>query len=162
LNFENLLRELERRRTESGDPGAARPEPARTTDLPSEFPVRYSPGDGLRGWLQAKAKRSAFYGAGVVQVKQGEMLLQGWQRTWLGVPVQAERVVALESVRHIARVGNCVHLRAGRPWQLGGRFELEMESAEQAKALIERLPESRTTAPARRWSELRQFNEKLR
>src|SRR6267154_474880 len=44
---------------------------------------------GLLGWIQAKFRRSPVYGFGSLEVGPSEIVLNGWQRTWLGVPIEA-------------------------------------------------------------------------
>ena len=47
--------------------------------------------DGIRGWVQAKANRSPVYGAGSMEILPDQLVLNGWQRTWLGAPLQASQ-----------------------------------------------------------------------
>src|SRR5689334_7823293 len=91
LNHANLLAAIDALRAQE----AARPPDSAVSG-------RFTSRDGFLGWLQAKRKRSPVYGAGAIEVTPSDVLLRGWQRTWLGMPVQTELTVRLETVRNVA------------------------------------------------------------
>ena len=82
LNFSNLVAALKQK------------EEAETTQsVPQSatFTGQFTPRAGILGWLAAKARRSPLYGAGTVEPLATDILLHGWQRTWLGVPIETQR-----------------------------------------------------------------------
>jgi hypothetical protein len=54
------------------------------------FAIRFTPNDGLRGWAEAKLARQFFSGEGEIDFNGAQVLLRGWQRTWLGVAQQVK------------------------------------------------------------------------
>ena len=71
---------------------------------------RFTPADGLRGSHQARLQNSPCYGAGTVELSGQIVTLQGWQRTWLGIPVEADVHANRENVRNVVRDDALVHL----------------------------------------------------
>jgi hypothetical protein len=63
--------------------------PLKTThEVPAQwhgYSGAFTSRNGIVGWAQAKARRSPVYGAGAIEPRPTEILLHGWQRTWLGV-----------------------------------------------------------------------------
>jgi len=57
LSYAHLIAEVERRRTQATEPPSA----------PAWSPGRFTPRDGLIGWLQAKRGRSPLYGSGSIE-----------------------------------------------------------------------------------------------
>jgi membrane associated rhomboid family serine protease len=151
LNHQALLAALEllERQTESGVPADPR------------FEGRLTPLDGIRGWYQAKRRRSGLYGSGAIEVQQSGVILRGWQRTWLGNPLQAEAVVASEEIRNVTQEGNIVRFEYGRRFR-PKRVEFALPSDEQAQALTDLLPKTASTGFEKRWTDLRSFNESVR
>jgi len=149
-NFANLLAELERRRTLAP--------PATAEGLES---VRFTPGDGLRGWWQAVGKRLLLYGPGSLEVKGAEVILQGWQRTWLGMPQQTVLVIPSERIRNVARDKEWIRFEWARPYLRARPVELQMGSVAAAQALVARLPRSQTHGFQDRWSQLREFERRV-
>jgi len=92
-NYTRLLEELSRRKLEGASNSLSR----------DRWEVRFSRSDSFWSWIQAKRQRQWFYGHGVLEIQPAEIVLSGWQRTWLGIPVQGERRVALESIRNVGR-----------------------------------------------------------
>src|SRR5215469_8306209 len=59
----------------------------RATELTSadqSFSGRFTPRDGILGWLGAVGWRSPLYGAGFIECEPAHVTLRGWRRTWLG------------------------------------------------------------------------------
>ncbi len=150
-NYANLLSELERR--QAPDP----PQPVADVGVAGRFTVH----DGLRGWLEARRKHLPTYGAGAIEATATDVVLRGWQRTWLGVPLQAETVVPLAGVRNAAQDGERVRFELKRQYWRARQIEFTAVSAEQARALVARLPPAQTPGFERSWSELRDFNRRL-
>jgi membrane associated rhomboid family serine protease len=151
LNYHNLQLELQRR----GQEAAAAPPP------PPQWPVELTEHTGLRGWLEAKARGLALYGAGSVEPGAGELLLRGWRRTWLGVACRAELSVAFEKILNVAQEDRLVRFEVQQRLRRR-RFEFRLESAAQASRLAALLPVTRTPAFDRDWRELHEFNVSLR
>lgn len=152
-NFKNLLAELERRETDQ------------KLQPPVDVKVitgRFTRNDGLRGWLQAKMRRSPVYGAGSVEVKPPQLLLQGWQRTWLGVPVQAEVALPLSGVRYVRRDGSRVELTSKRPYRRVRQIEFDTEDPGQAAPLMAALSAERAGTFDPRWAGISEFYGRLR
>lgn len=167
LNRAHLLAELQRRgsaaiETESDEIGesvrAPAPEPRG-----DRWSAEYSSLSGLRGWLQAKSRHLRLYGAGAIEVTPTEVCLSGWQRTWLGTPIEVELVVALQAIRNVVRNDRQVGLEVSRGrWRRRWRFEVTLPSSAAAQELVERLPNTRTAGFDERWAQQRQFNQSLR
>lgn len=85
-NFANLEAELARR------------EKAGTE---RRFAVRFTPADGIAGWLQAMASWQPFYGAGGVTPRHNEIIIDGWKRTWLGAAEISEAAIAADRLRNV-------------------------------------------------------------
>jgi membrane associated rhomboid family serine protease/tetratricopeptide (TPR) repeat protein len=150
-NFNNLLRELARREPENAGQGA----PA------LRITGRFTSHDGLRGWLEALRKRCPLYGSGAVEVRAADIVLFGWQRTWLAVPMQTQLTIPLEDVCNAVKDGSIV--RFERRLQRTARtiFEIQAESLQQASELLALLPTVQTASFEKRWSEFRDFNRAL-
>ena len=149
LNYRNLQLELQRREQEAE---AAAP----VVQWQAEFTAHA----GLRGWLEAKERRLALYGAGSVESGAAAVILRGWRRTWLGVACKTELSVPLETVRDVAQEERFVRFDMQQRFRRR-RFELRLETAEQAARLAALLPATRTTASDREWRELHEFNRSL-
>jgi len=147
----NLMAELERRRKE------ARPATAGEAWISGRFTVR----DGWWGWLQSKYRRSPLYSEGAIAVRTDDVVLRGRQRTWLGVPVDAELSFAASAVRNAARDGAlvCFDCRRFGPWW--HRIEFRAETVAAAESLVSALPRSRTSGFGRRWEQLRELNQRM-
>jgi membrane associated rhomboid family serine protease len=151
-NFENLLRELQRRESA--------PVPAPPA-LEIAEPGRFTPRSGLLGWLQAKRMRQPVYGAGSLSVGAAEIVLQGWRRTWLGVAEQATVSVPRDRVRSLPCDESWIGFEWGRHYILRRQVEFRAQSPESAARLRQALPTPQATASDRRWSEVRDFNRRL-
>jgi len=151
LNHARLVEELERRENQQAP------------DAPPQdrWDIRFSRSESFWSWVQAKRHRQWFYGPGYLEIQPGEILLGGWQRTWLGVPVQGERRIAPESIRNVGRDDATVMINvAGWPGS-GRKVEFDCDSPESASSLCERLPPVRDSAFEREWQEMRALNRTL-
>lgn len=150
LNYRNLQLELQRREQETA--GGAE-------EIP-QWPAVFTPHAGVRGWLEAKARRLALYGAGSVAPGASELIVRGWRRTWLGVACKVELSVPFDRVCNVAQEDRLVRFEVRqRPYRR--RFELRLETPEQARRLAALLPATRTAAFDREWRELHEFNRSL-
>lgn len=151
LNHIHLAEELKRR------------ESAEAPDSPSpdRWNIRFSHSKSFWSWIQAKRRRQWFYGPGFLEVQPTEIMLSGWQRTWLGMPVQGERRIALESIRNVGRDNATVMIDIVGWWGSGRRLEFDCDSADSALRLCGQLPPSPNSAFEREWQEIRAFQRAL-
>ena len=151
-NFQNLLAEIKRRGSTPGQP------PVDDVAVAGRFTRR----DGLRGWLQAKLTRSPLYGPGSIEVRPSQVLLRGWQRMWLGAPVQAEIAFAAGSIRSATRDGVTVRLACQSPYRRVWQIEFAAADAEHAARLVAALSASQAVTFDQRWVDISEFYGRLR
>src|SRR6266853_974623 len=151
-NFQNLLAELERR----GDTEKQPPVDERA------FAGRFTRHDGLRGWLQAKLTRSPVYGPGAIEIRPSQVLLRGWQWTWLGVPVQTEVTLPASSIRHARRDGVAVRLTCKSPYRRVRQIEFDAADSEDASRLMTALSATHAVTFDQRWADISEFYGRLR
>ncbi len=171
LNCANLVAELERR-----DPLQSSPKSLESSLAPRELPlaagkVRFTAHDGLRGWLQAKSRRLPLYGEGFVEIRSQELVLGGWQRSWLGIGQRTEVFVPLHTISDViqgdggslenGREGDWVRLRYETALGHYQFVEFQAGSAQQASTLIEALPKARSDG-YEHWTAVREFDARLR
>src|SRR5690349_17725197 len=111
-----------------------------------EYPARFSALEGILGWMQSAVRRSPLYGSGTVRIEADELMLRGWRRTWLGVPLEAEVRSDLRHVRNVVIDDRWVRFEAVTPGEHGRRFQFRAASDEAAAAILERLPKTRSAA----------------
>jgi membrane associated rhomboid family serine protease len=150
-NYKHLLDALELKEREVAEPRASGPGHA----------GRFSSRAGFLGWLRAKTKRSPVFGVGAIEVRSTDVLLRGWQRTWLGVPIEAEITRELSQLRNVVEEQGAIRFEVKRPYRLIERIQFQPDSAEGARQLIEELPRVETKGFQARWSAVREFNERL-
>ena len=151
LNFGNLLAALEQKEEQAKQPSA------QSQGVGGLFSSR----PGIPGWLAAKARRSPVYGAGTIEPRSADILLHGWQRTWLGVPIEAQLSREMSCVRNVVQDGPCVQFDIKRPYSLSERIQFRADSSEQAKRLVEVLPATQTAKFLEKWSAIRDFSLRL-
>jgi membrane associated rhomboid family serine protease len=123
---------------------------------------RFTRSDGVRGWVQAKRRRSAFYGPGKISVDSDAVVVNGWRRTWLGVGYPAEYRIPLEQVRNVTLEKAHLEFEWKKPYRLTHRLQFDLESATAASAVAEKLPDTKTQGFQKNWGEIREFNARLR
>lgn len=146
-NYQRLLEELQRR-----DEAEAR----------AGFPVRYTASDGLVGWVQAVFARQRLYGGGAIDIQADQVLLRGWQRTWLGFPQQVEIDLPTTRIRNAYQDGDLVEFEAKAKWLPGRRYTLFTIGPEAAAAIVALLPATRSKWFDRQASDIRSFYRLLR
>lgn len=116
------------------------------------FTGRLTAADGLRGWSQARSRRLPWYGAGSVVIDGSTLTLRAWQRTWLGVPTEADLFFPLGNVRNAARAGPLVRFEVkwGRRWRI---VEFTADDEAAAAALLAALPATRTDGFESGWND---------
>jgi membrane associated rhomboid family serine protease len=152
LNFANLLATLEQKE-------------ALQTNLSSAqgpgYVGLFGSRPGILGWLAAKARRSPVYGSGAIELDSDHILLRGWQRTWLGVAIEAQVSRELSNIRNVAQDAQHVQFGIKRGFSPAERVQFRAQSSEQAKRLIELLPRTQTGRFLEHWSAIRDFNLRL-
>ena len=146
------------------DPAAPPPDPpaAEPAAAAAAYSVQFTYSDGIGGWLEAKRRRLPVYGSsGSVLVTPEGVVLQGWQRNWLGTAQRAEVRIAPGEIRHASADGPHVRFefRRGRRQPRSTRFRAE--SSAQAEALVVQLRELRSDVVDPAWAEWHDFHQRL-
>ncbi len=148
-NYRNLLEEMTRREVSS------------SLEHEDIRRGRFTSAAGIRGWYQAKLARSPFYGSGSIEVGRTEIVLGGWQRSWLGAPLESSESRALDGVRNVAQDGAVVHFELTRSYFPPQRVRFATESPDAASQLVATLPTVTTSGFLHRWTAVRDFHRKL-
>lgn len=148
LNFAALLAELDGR-SASGS-------------APPGWSGRWTTRDGLAGWVQAKARWQSLYGPASMDVREADVVLQGRERTWLGMPIERALCWPTGRIRNVAAIQNRVRFELRRDWWLPRKAEIELGSPAIAASLARALPQTRTRRFERLGLPLLQFEEDLR
>jgi len=134
--------------------------PADASATGGRWAVSFTPRSGLAGWLQAKRAHLRLSGAGSIELTATRLRLRGWQRTWLGMPIEEELDAPLGDVRNVVQEESRICLDVRRP-RRRWRFELTLASPEQARQLLSRLPAGQTPGFEQRWEARRIFERGL-
>jgi len=148
LNYRNLLAALEKRT----------PLTERDQASDNRWPVQFTRRSGLQGWLEALGRRQQVYGDGWIEIGGDEIVLHGWQRTWLGMPMQATIGASTDTIRNVGQDGNLVTLEYGRRHR---RVMFRMQSPETAHQIVGRLPSARMAGFDEKWADLQRFQRSL-
>ncbi len=137
--------------------------PAMEPPLPGDAVAgRFTSRDGVLGWIQAKFARSPVYGFGSLEVGPTETILSGWQRTWLGVPIDAQVAREVAQVRNVVEDGTSLRFEITRKYRPASRVSFQPQSPDQIKGLRDKLPAVQSEGFLRNWSAIRDFNQKVR
>jgi rhomboid protease GluP len=131
---------------------------------PSErgvWAIQFTRRSGLLGWLRAKTKRLRLYGSGSIEIGAAQVILCGWQRTWLGMPLQVELPIAVGEIRNVAQDERSVRFEVHHGARRR-RYAFRLESNDSAARLISLLPAAQTPGFDQGWRERREFNRSLR
>lgn len=112
---------------------------------PDAVAGRFTARNGLLGWIQARFSRSPVYGMGSLEVGPAEIFLSGWQRTWLGVPLETQVTLDLANVRNVVNDGTQVRFEIARKYRPANRICFQPDSPEDASRLLANLPGITTT-----------------
>jgi rhomboid protease GluP len=123
---------------------------------------RFTKRSGLIGWLEAKVARSPLYGRGALDLRDGELVLSGWQRTWLGAAIESSLARDDQQVRNAQREGTVVRFELAGRYLLPQRIAFQCDDETDAQRLEAMLPRTRTAAFAKHWAEIIEFNRRLR
>jgi hypothetical protein len=100
--------------------------PAMQPPLPGDAVAgRFTSRDGVLGWIQAKFARSPVYGFGSLEVEPNEIILSGWQRTWLGVPIEAQVAREVAQVRNLVEDGASLQFEIRRKYRPANRVSFQ-------------------------------------
>jgi membrane associated rhomboid family serine protease len=122
---------------------------------------RYTPRNGLLGWLQAKFERSPVYGIGSIEIGPSEIVLSACQRTWLGVAVETQVAREIADVRNVVQDSTSVRFEIKRKYLPAARIWFQPESPDQTRRLLDMLPGVKTAGFLSRWTAIRDFNQRL-
>ena len=130
----------------------------------STVPVtgRFSRWDGVAGWLESLLRGQPLYGRGSIAADAGTITMQGWQRTWLGLPVERVLPVAVDRVRSVARIGTGVYLEIARRAWFSRKVEFEADPQTDTNGFLGALPTTKTAALSAKRQELWLFERTLR
>ena len=148
-DLRNVIEELARRELNASE----------AADTAREYPVRFTSRGGLAGWVNSLYRRIPLHGAGTIGFEADDVVFRGWQRTWLGVPLQAEMRIASRHIRNVVREGAWVkfelHPDAGRR----SRMQLQAASEELGQSLVEQLPRLCSEGFETSWQQLQAFDQ---
>jgi rhomboid protease GluP len=96
-----------------------------------------------------------------MEVKGTEVILQGWQRTWLGVPQQTVLIIPSARVRNVACEQDWVRFEWTRRLWRARPVELHAGSAPAAQRLASLLPATQTPGFEKRWVQLREYERRI-
>ena len=125
-NYENLQRALYERSVPAASP-------------PARHAVRLTKHDGWLGWLEAKLHRSPLYGAGFLDIANGELAVEASQRTWLGTATEATRRWPISQLLTFGPVGSDLYIEWFRRWWPLQRLRLRCTDVRQAKEIAQAL-----------------------
>jgi membrane associated rhomboid family serine protease len=121
---------------------------------------RFTAADGLRGWWQGRSRRSPCYGIGSIARTGSTLELRGWQRTWLGAPTEVDLLLAIGSVRNVARAGALIRFegKLGRRWRV---VEFTVDNEAAAATFTSALPETRTATFETVWNDEQDYRRHM-
>jgi membrane associated rhomboid family serine protease len=150
-NFNRLLAELEKRANDRAAPPVADPLYGRFTEK-----------DGLQGWLEAKINRSPVYGTGFIEIKDGEIVVTAWQRTWLGAPLQTTLAFSLDRLRNVGQEAERLRFEITSDFWRARQIAFSAQSQDAAQNLVALLPKAVSRGFEKHWHEIQDFNARLR
>jgi membrane associated rhomboid family serine protease len=121
------------------------------------FGVRFTVADGLLGWIQARQARQPFYGAGSIAPAQEEVLVGGWQRTWLGTAHQTEIAIAARRVRNAYSDQEWISFDVQRRFWWPRHYMARAADADAAATLARLLPPARSSWFEKQATDIQQF-----
>lgn len=152
-NLRNILAELARRE-------AAGPDAVTFRDL-YEYPVRFTPRDGIAGWTQGLLSRSALYGSGFIRFEGADLAIVGWQRNWMGVALETELRVSMTDVSDVQLDESSVSFNARFHNGRERRIRCLVEDAAAKQAVFDKLPATRVSPLSASAAEWREFDREL-
>jgi rhomboid protease GluP len=122
---------------------------------------RFTRHDGWRGWLEAVRRRSPVFGPGELHIIDDEVRLTGSHRTWLGNAAPREFAVPFAELRNAAVDGETLRFESRQSFWPRRTIEFQPAGERAARALLQRLPTSRSARFEERWRESREFSARL-
>lgn len=150
-DFINLSRELSRRRQMETEPGSA----------DHEYAVQFTARGGLIGWMEALFKRCPLHGHGSIRFETDDVVLRGWQRTWLGAPLQTEIHIDSRHIRNAVQEVQWVTFERRPDEGRVRRFQCAAADARAAASIVALLPSTRSEGFEEAWTQLRNFRQTL-
>lgn len=126
------------------------------------IPVRFTRLDGFAGWLQALLSLQPFYGSGSITPRLDEVLVEGLQRTWLGMSQQAEIAIAAPRIRNAYYDQEWVSFDVKRRFWWSRRYVVRATDADTASILVALLPAARSKWFEKQAADIRNFYRLLR
>jgi rhomboid protease GluP len=147
VNLQKLAEEIHHREQE----GATR-----------RFAIRFTSADGFVGWVQALFSFQPFYGSGSIAAEPGQILIEGWRRTWLGTGQQSETAVPSDRIRNVYSDHEWVSFDVRRRILWSRHHMMRAADASAASAVARLLPTSRSKWFDKQATEIRDFYRLLR
>jgi len=131
---------------------------------PSSAPLtgRFTRWDGVAGWIESLLRGQLLYGRGSIAADPSGITLQGWQRTWLGLPVERVLPIAVDRVRSASRIGAGVYVEITRRFWFARKVEFEPDPQTDTDAFLRVFPATMTSALSAKRQELLLFERTLR
>jgi membrane associated rhomboid family serine protease len=142
--------------------GDARPgiadDPARGT----RFPVGFTRDEGWPGWILAKLRRQRFFGLGAIEIQGEHLIIQGQERTWLGIASRGHYLIERRRLVNALRFRNRVRLRWKRA-PFGTRsMEFHAQSDEDAASIVTAAVADGVSQQDEAWLAVQSFHERTR
>lgn len=121
---------------------------------------RYTSFDGFKGWIQGRSTASLLYGDSAIELRAPDLLVRGWHRNWLGVAERVELVIPLSDINDVVADERVVRFVWARPAGRDRQIQFDVESAADARRLVDWLPRVRSDR-FERWAALSALNDRL-
>lgn len=146
-NFQRLQEEISRRRDDNRG---------------KRFVVHFTAADGFLGWLEAVFLLRPYYGTGSVTAETSQILIEGWQRTWLGTGQRAETAVPSDRMRNVYGDHEWVSFDVRRRFLWSRHHVMRAENETEASTLTHLLPTFRSKWFEKQATDIRDFYRHLR
>jgi rhomboid protease GluP len=144
INFQKLAEEIARR------------------DAGRRFLIHFTTRGGLLGWMQAFSVRQAFYGTGSITIEPAQILIGGWQRTWLGLGQPLEAAIPSDRIENAYSDHEWISFDVRRSFLWPRHYMMRANAEAEASAIIHLLPAVRSNWFDRQATEIRDFYRLLR
>ncbi len=124
----------------------------------NSFECAFSRKSGLAGWWSARRRGSPVYGNGGIEAGKDQVQVRGWQRTWLGLPLQVVIAIPAREICDVLREGRAVRFVRSRRRRFSQHFVALLPDEDAATKLLAALPPTRSAAFERRWEPWHRLN----
>lgn len=124
--------------------------------------VHFTSTGGFPGWLQAFFALQPFYGTGSITAGSDQVLLEGWQRTWLGTGQQSEMAIPSDRILNVYCDHEWISFDVRRRLFWPRHYMMRADSGAEASAFTRSLPASRSKWFEKQATDLRDFYRLLR